>query len=194
MEIGERLKKQRKIKKWTQQELADKLHISRQSISKWEQGIALPSFANVVAISDLFEISLDELIREDEKLMNNLKAKQKFTPLEKIVWLSISITVLIFALLLTLNANFKKITPWLQGSGTIFLIMLLFSMDWKKINQSFTKRTIMLSIITLVLFLVPFLYDEIISFFKEYLNSLGSINLHNSKQFQHFYELTAFVF
>lgn len=140
MEIGERLKKQRKIKKWTQQELADKLHISRQSISKWEQGIALPSFANVVAISDLFEISLDELIREDEKLMNNLKAKQKFTPLEKIVWLSISITVLIFALLLTLNANFKKITPWLQESGTIFLIMLLFSMDWKKINQSFTKE------------------------------------------------------
>lgn len=98
--------------------------------------------------------------------MNNLKAKQKFTPLEKIVWLSISITVLIFALLLTLNANFKKITPWLQGSGTIFLIMLLFSMDWKKINQSFTKRTIMLSIITLVLFLVPLLYDEIISFFQ----------------------------
>lgn len=166
MKIGDRLKKQREIKQWSQQELADKLHISRQSISKWEQDIALPSFANVVAISDLFEISLDELIRGDEKLMNNLKSKQKFTPVERIVWLSISVAVFIFAVLLALNANFKEITPWLQGAGTISLIVLLFSVDWNKINQAFSKRTIVLSIITLILFLVPFLYGEVVSFFQ----------------------------
>ncbi|AYW47565.1 XRE family transcriptional regulator [Tetragenococcus osmophilus] len=166
MKIGERLKKQREIKTWSQQELADKLHISRQSISKWEQDIALPSFANIVAISDLFGISLDELIREDEELMNKLKINQKFTPIEKIVWLSISISILIFAILLAFNTNFKEITPWLQGAGTIFLIALLFSVDWKKINQAFSKKAIILSIFTLVLFLLPFLYGEIISFFQ----------------------------
>ncbi|MDN6146816.1 MAG: helix-turn-helix domain-containing protein [Atopostipes suicloacalis] len=166
MKIGERLKKQREMKNWSQQELADKLHISRQSISKWEQDIALPSFANIVVISDLFEISLDELIRGDEELMNKLKTTQTFTPVEKIVVISIGMTVLLFAVLLAFNADFQEITPWLQTGGIVFFIALLFSVDWKKINQALSKRAIVLSIITLVLFLVPFLYGEIISYFR----------------------------
>ncbi|WP_054734879.1 helix-turn-helix domain-containing protein [Secundilactobacillus similis] len=59
MHIGARLKQQRQQRGWSQQELADQLHISRQSISKWEQETALPSFANVVAMSDLFGVSLE---------------------------------------------------------------------------------------------------------------------------------------
>ncbi len=166
MKIGERLKKQREMKNWSQQELADKLHISRQSISKWEQDIALPSFANIVAISDLFEISLDELIRGDEELMNKLKTTPKFTPVEKIVCISIGMAVFIFAILLTFNANFQQITPWLHLVGTIFFIALLFSVDWGKINQALSKKSIVLSIIILVSLLVPFLYEEIISYFQ----------------------------
>ncbi|KRN98890.1 helix-turn-helix transcriptional regulator [Companilactobacillus kimchiensis] len=60
MKIGDQLQKQRKLHKMSQDELAEKLHISRQSISKWENGGSLPSFSNVVAISDLFHISLDD--------------------------------------------------------------------------------------------------------------------------------------
>jgi len=166
MKIGERLKKQRETKNWSQQELADKLHISRQSISKWEQDIALPSFANIVAISDLFEISLDELIRGDEELMNKLKTTQIFTPVEKIVVISIGVTVLLFAVLLAFNADFQEITPWLHLGGMIFFIALLFSLDWQKLNQALSKKAVVLSIITLVLLLIPFLHEEIISYFR----------------------------
>ncbi|GAA5423180.1 helix-turn-helix domain-containing protein [Tetragenococcus halophilus] len=111
MKISEQIKKQREMKHWSQQELADKLHISRQSISKWEQDVALPSFANIVAISDLFEISLDELIRGDEELMNKFKTIQKFTPVEKIVWVSLIMIVLIFAVLFVFNTNFQEMMP-----------------------------------------------------------------------------------
>lgn len=53
MTIGEQLKKQREQRGWSQQILAQRLNISRQSISKWEQGSALPSFANIILLSDV---------------------------------------------------------------------------------------------------------------------------------------------
>lgn len=173
MKIGERLRKQRVVYGWSQQELADKLHISRQSISKWEQNQALPSFANVVAISDLFDISLDDLIREDEELMANFKGQPKFSSVEKIVWLSLGIAVLIFGILLAFEADFEQLTPWFQGIGDIFLIVLLCSLDWKKINQALSKKAVILGVITGILWLVPYLHDFLVSFLQGLSDSTG---------------------
>lgn len=53
------LRKQRGL---SQEELACKLNVSRQTVSKWELGDATPEMEKLVAISDLFEISLDELV------------------------------------------------------------------------------------------------------------------------------------
>jgi transcriptional regulator with XRE-family HTH domain len=47
----------------TQEQLADKLHLSHQTISKWETGINTPSIDNLLLLSDLYNIPLDELIR-----------------------------------------------------------------------------------------------------------------------------------
>jgi Predicted transcriptional regulators len=75
MKIGEQIQYQRKLNGMSQGELANELHISRQSISKWENGTTLPSFSNIVIISDLFNISLDELIKNDDEVMANLELK-----------------------------------------------------------------------------------------------------------------------
>ncbi|MEK2457728.1 hypothetical protein WN875_08890 [Tetragenococcus halophilus] len=48
----------------------------------------------------------------------------------------------------------------------IFFIALLFSLDWQKINQALSKKAVVLSIITLILLLIPFLHEEIISYFQ----------------------------
>lgn len=53
MDLGTKIKIQRERKHWLQQELADQIHISRQSISKWEQNKALPSITNIVMMSNL---------------------------------------------------------------------------------------------------------------------------------------------
>ena len=62
MEFNNKLYKLRKQKGFSQEELANRLNVSRQTISKWEVGESTPDMENLVAISELFEISLDELV------------------------------------------------------------------------------------------------------------------------------------
>ena len=50
---------------YSQEALAEKLHVSRQAISKWELGITLPEIENVVVISEFFDVSIDYLLKDD---------------------------------------------------------------------------------------------------------------------------------
>lgn len=159
MKIGVQIKQQREGHQWSQQELADKLHISRQSISKWEQDSALPSFANVVALSDLFELSIDDLVRTDDDLMNHLTSPSRFSSSEKVLWGSILLAAVSFVSLLILRVNFSVVTPWLQSVSEICLIWLLFTVDWRKINQAITRRSVILAVIVLTLYLIPSFND-----------------------------------
>ncbi|WP_086314385.1 hypothetical protein A5821_001951 [Enterococcus sp. 7F3_DIV0205] len=62
VEIGKQIKKFRQEQEISQQELADYLNISRQTISKWELGKSLPDLENVVRLSEYFNISVDVLL------------------------------------------------------------------------------------------------------------------------------------
>ncbi|KAB7670809.1 helix-turn-helix domain-containing protein [Bacillus sp. B1-b2] len=68
MFFSERLKKEREKKGWSQTELAEKIHVSRQSVSKWETGKNYPNIEVIIDLSDLFGITIDELLRSDEEL------------------------------------------------------------------------------------------------------------------------------
>jgi len=94
MEIGQQLRAQREGHHLSQSQLATALHISRQSISKWENGTSLPSFANVVAISELFDVTLDDLIKGDAQLMAQLAKRPKASPVSKIVSVGLVLGVL----------------------------------------------------------------------------------------------------
>ena len=71
----------------TQSELAEALHVSRQSISKWEMGTAMPDMVNIIAISKIFLVSIDYLIHDDIEVRESQKKinlpshnnKKKFT-------------------------------------------------------------------------------------------------------------------
>lgn len=60
--ISTKLKELRKQTKMSQEKLAEKLNVSRQAVTKWETGLGTPDIENLKAISNLFKISLDELI------------------------------------------------------------------------------------------------------------------------------------
>jgi transcriptional regulator with XRE-family HTH domain len=62
MEFNNKLYDLRKKKGLSQEELASRLNVSRQTVSKWEVGDSTPDMEKLIAISDLFDISLDELI------------------------------------------------------------------------------------------------------------------------------------
>ena len=71
MTLGERIRDERKKRGLSQEELADILNVSRQAITKWETDRGIPDIANLIRISEEFEISLDELIKGD----NSVKRK-----------------------------------------------------------------------------------------------------------------------
>ena len=64
MPLGEKLQRLRKVRGWTQEELAEKVGVSRQSLSKWESDSALPDTANIIVLADLFGVTTDYLLRE----------------------------------------------------------------------------------------------------------------------------------
>lgn len=64
MTFGEKLQRLRKEQNWTQEELAEKLMVSRQALSNWESGAAIPDTENVIQISRLFGVSIDYLLND----------------------------------------------------------------------------------------------------------------------------------
>lgn len=72
MEFGERIKDQRKEHGWTQADVAKKLFVTRQAVSNWEKGKTYPDLNTLVQISDVFQISVDSLLKEDAELKNYL--------------------------------------------------------------------------------------------------------------------------
>ncbi len=104
---GEFIATLRREKGMTQQELADIIYISREAISKWERGIGLPSIAYLLKLSDLFEVSVNEIIygeraskiNEGEVEQATLKLLDKVSTRAKKIRRSFIITVFILAVI-----------------------------------------------------------------------------------------------
>lgn len=67
MDFNNRLYQLRKQKGFSQEELANRLNVSRQTVSKWEVGDSTPDMEKLIAISDLFDVSLDMLVKGKEE-------------------------------------------------------------------------------------------------------------------------------
>lgn len=67
MNFCEKLQKLRKEKNLSQEQLADELNVSRQAVSKWESGQGYPEIDKIILISDFFKVSLDDLLKENNK-------------------------------------------------------------------------------------------------------------------------------
>ena len=65
MEFNEKLQELRKNKGWSQEDLAEKINVSRQAISRWEGGTAQPDASNILQLSKLFGVTTDYLLNDD---------------------------------------------------------------------------------------------------------------------------------
>ncbi len=79
MDIAEKIIKLRKTNGWSQEDLAEKLYVSRQAISRWENGTALPDAQNVLQISKLFNVTTDYLLNDDYESDSDIPAVQSAT-------------------------------------------------------------------------------------------------------------------
>lgn len=92
MEIGSKLKSARTKMGMTQEKVADEIGVSRQTISNWENNKSFPDIVSVISLSNLYSVSLDELLKEDKKMIeylnestNEVKSRQKFSKLIQIM-------------------------------------------------------------------------------------------------------------
>ncbi len=162
MRIGDQLQKQRKLHDMSQNELADKLNISRQSISKWENGATLPSFSNVLAISDLFGVSLDELIRGDEELMNKFEDdKIRLSKTETIFTVGLSLVFVGLIIIYSNGISVSSIDYWLPAVQLVGFFGFVFNIKWNAFNKSLNKKAVFFGILFLVAFMIPYIMHEV---------------------------------
>ena len=76
MELQNQIKKYRTGMNMSQEELAEKVYVTRQTVSNWENGKSYPDIHSLLALSSLFEVSLDELIKGDIELMKKEISKK----------------------------------------------------------------------------------------------------------------------
>ena len=125
MTIAEKIKQLRKDNSMTQEDLAEKLSVSRQTISKWETSVTIPDANNIVAISKLFNITTDELL--DYRVETVQKKKQFIMDMAVLLFGIIGFIVFAF-LLMTNQIDETSSVITINGYGIaaiLFLILII---------------------------------------------------------------------
>lgn len=96
MDIGERLKTYRKHNGLTQEQVAEKIYVSRATISSWETNRTFPDIEKIIYLSDLYDISLDKLLKEEPSIMENVKKERKKLKHYKLIKLLLYVIIGLF--------------------------------------------------------------------------------------------------
>lgn len=158
MEIGERIQKIRKEQEMSQEELAKKLLISRQTISQWETGQTVPSLDNIYRLKEIFNISFDDLMNESINESDFEKPIEEYTVIqnEKITDFVFGIafakeknralTLGIISAVVFINTIFMMTTPSVTVLLPLFIFCLVIfikaTVDVSKLKKSFLSSLI----------------------------------------------------
>lgn len=96
MEIGKKLKEARLGAKLTQEQAAERLFVSRQTISNWENEKTYPDIVSVIKLSDLYSISLDELLKGDTKMLEHLEESTDIVKSNRKLLLAVMANIVVF--------------------------------------------------------------------------------------------------
>ena len=119
MDISKRIKKYRLDLKLSQEDLAEKIFVTRQTISNWENGKNYPDINSLVLLSTLFGVSLDILVKGDlEEMKEEIKTEdiRRFNH-DGVVFTVLLITTVVLAVPLFLYLDFIGIVIWLVIYG-----------------------------------------------------------------------------
>ena len=116
MEIGKKLKNARIEAGLTQEKAAKKIDVSSQTISNWENEKSYPDIISVIALSDLYSVSLDELLKGDQKMAEHLEESTNVVKSNKKLTGAILLNIILMILLIALNM--------LLPEGTYYLVIV----------------------------------------------------------------------
>lgn len=103
MEIGKKLKDARMKSGFTQEAVAEKINVSRQTISNWENEKSYPDIISVIELSSLYSISLDDLLKGDERMMEHLEESTNVVKSNQKLIGAIILNIITVILLITLS-------------------------------------------------------------------------------------------
>ena len=103
MEIGKKLKDARMRTGFTQEAVAEKINVSRQTISNWENEKSYPDIISVIELSNLYSISLDDLLKGDKKMMEHLEESTNVVKSNQKLIGAVILNIITFILLVTLS-------------------------------------------------------------------------------------------
>ncbi|MCO6530555.1 helix-turn-helix transcriptional regulator [Lactobacillus sp.] len=169
MELGKQIKFYRTKQGFTQEQLANKLLVSRKTISSWENDRSSPDLETLSRLSVIFNITLDDFLHQDITEIKNSKTKYYIS-------LLIYIIVLILTLLSYLRFfGIKTIILYPSIINIAFSIIYLFLFnDWARFKQ---KKKLILLLVSSFAFLI---FNSVITIFNSYLfNSFSNSPSYN---------------
>ena len=139
MELGKQIKKHRQEVQLSQEELAERVYVSRQTISNWENDKSYPDVNSLVLLSETFQISLDNLIKGDIEVMKDVIQKEE---IEKMNRYGKIYTILLIATAVSAVPLFKLLGVWaLIPWGIIWGISMYFAFMLEKIKKGNDVQT-----------------------------------------------------
>ena len=139
MELGKQIKKHRQEVQLSQEKLADRVYVSRQTISNWENDKSYPDVNSLVLLSEIFQISLDNLIKGDIEVMKDVIQKEEIVKMNrygKIYTLMLIVTV-VSAVPLFMWLGVWAFIPW----GIIWALSMYFAFQVEKVKKDNDDQT-----------------------------------------------------
>lgn len=139
MELGAQIKKFRTEMAISQDELAEKVFVSRQSISNWETGKTYPDIKSLLLLSNVFSVSLDQLVKGDIETMKKEIDAQELVNFQKD---SVIYTVLFIAMLV-LPIPLAKFLGWLGMAVymILFCVAMYYAIRVEKHKKKYDIQT-----------------------------------------------------
>jgi transcriptional regulator with XRE-family HTH domain len=139
MEIGNQIKKHRGRLKWSQEQLAEKAYVSRQTISNWENDKSYPDIHSLLILGKLFNISLDELVKGDVEAMKNEINKNDVKKFNSLAWILTGMYILMVVSPLPL----VKYLGWIGGAiwGAIAAVAIITAIKVEKMKKENNIQT-----------------------------------------------------
>ena len=139
MELNEQIKKYRTEMNLSQEELAEKIYVTRQSISNWENGKTYPDIHSLLLLSSLFGISLDQLVKGDIEVMKDVIQKEEIEKMNRYgkTYAIMLIATAVSAVPLFMWLGVWAFIPW----GTIWAISMYFAFKIEKVKKDNDVQT-----------------------------------------------------
>ena len=139
MEFGKQIKKLRQEAQLSQEELAERVYVSRQTISNWENDKSYPDVNSLVLLSETFQISLDNLIKGDIEVMKDVIQKEEIEKMNRYgkIYTIMLIATAVSAVPLFMLLGVWALIPW----GIIWGISMFFAFMLEKIKKDNDVQT-----------------------------------------------------